>query len=158
MTPTSTLAQATMLTYELSLDSTTLSASHVGVRFSLHNPTAEVAYVNPLQTPFAEPAGRPFEVVCGGESVSYVGRMIKRAPAHPDEFLRIDPGGSRSTEVDLAQSYEFSGGSECELSFDAGRVEVRWAVPDRPDQARPSADAARGVGSGEPLRFRLPTP
>ena len=48
-----------------------------------------------------------FDIRLNNKKVSYIGKMIKRRPTNPNEYVFISPNKHISFEVNLTQSYKF---------------------------------------------------
>jgi heat shock protein HslJ len=98
------------------------SREAVNVRFTLTNTSSEGLFVLKWFTPLEGIAGDIFSVQRDGADLPYVGRMVKRAPPVPDDYVWIDSGGSISAVVDLAEGYDFSKAGTYTLQFLSPRL------------------------------------
>jgi len=80
-------------------------SDEVAVVVTLTNTSGATAYLLKWQTPFGAVEAPLFEVTRDGQPVPYLGRMVKRAPPAPDDYIALAPGASRSVRVELSALY-----------------------------------------------------
>ena len=83
-------------------------AGEVLVRVTLANPTAETVRVLKWNTPADRLSEPLFDVTRDGERVEYLGPLVKRAAPTAADYLRLEPGATRSYDVDLSEAYSFA--------------------------------------------------
>lgn len=76
------------------------------VRVVMTNTSATVQHLLRWRTPLDGVASPLFDVRRDGQPVRYLGRRIKRAAPGPSDYLRLDPGVTLSTTVELSRLYE----------------------------------------------------
>lgn len=108
------------------------------VRVTLHNDSAEEVSFLRWQTPLRGVDGNLFDVRLDGESVAYLGRMVKRAEPTATDYLRLAPGASATVEVDLARYYDMSRSGEYSVGYRVPTVEsnVLWLSLERGEKDR----------------------
>jgi heat shock protein HslJ len=94
----------------------------VNVKFTLTNTLSEGLFVLKWFTPLEGLAGDIFRVEREGVKLPYRGKMVKRAPPTAGEYVWLDSGGSISTEVDLAEGYDFSLPGQYTVQFRSPRL------------------------------------
>lgn len=65
-----------------------------------------------------------FTVTRNGETVPYIGRMIKRAEPTEADYLTLEAGGSVSNDVDLAQYYALSVSDNYRVTYDVTSLQL----------------------------------
>ncbi|TQK07497.1 M35 family metallo-endopeptidase [Herbaspirillum sp. SJZ107] len=80
-------------------------SDEVAVVVTITNTSGATAYLLKWQTPFGAVEAPLFEVTRDGQPVPYLGRMVKRAPPAPDDYIALAPGASRSVRVELSALY-----------------------------------------------------
>lgn len=75
------------------------------VTVTVANPTEQARVFCTYHTPFEGIRNDIFVVTAGGAEVDYRGKLAKRAPPGPEDFIRLAPGESRSAQVDLQEGY-----------------------------------------------------
>jgi hypothetical protein len=87
-----------------------VAAGHsVVLRFTLSNPGPSPLQVLKWNTPFEGSWLAPFvELKRDGRPVPYQGAMVRRADPQADSYLRLEPHGSASAEIELAPAFEVS--------------------------------------------------
>jgi heat shock protein HslJ len=116
----------------------------VPVRFTLTNISSEGFFVLKWFTPLEGLGGDIFSVQRDGEDLPYRGKLVKRGPPIPEDYVWIDAGGSVSAEVDLAEGYDFS---------QAGRYTLQFRSPRLSHIARTSGEQAESVDELEMIRI-----
>lgn len=90
------------------------------VTFSLTNqsryPVQVLRWNTPLEGGFRSDN---FRVTLNGEKIRYIGKLVKRAPAEPGDYLLLGPGESTSARAALLAEYDIR---------EAGRYEVTYAA------------------------------
>lgn len=147
------LAREEMLRYRLeAIESTAAAGGPVRIRFTLENVSSQPLWVLTWYTPLEGINGEIFGVTRDGRSLPYEGRMVKRGPAQPEEYVHIEAGGVASREVDLSTSYDLSQPGSYRVEF-VGRVHdvLRTAVT----SARAQDEHASTEIEGSTASFRL---
>ena len=86
----------------------------------------------------------------GGERATYLGRLYKRPPPTPADFVEIAPGESLSAVVDLARYYDVPAAGDYRVDFH-GTIEHVHST-----SRRPTGTARRHRHAGPPFRARGP--
>ncbi len=145
-------ASATALRFRLEARASYRTGQPVPIRFILENRSNGPLFVLSWYTPLEGIKGEIFQVTRDGNPLPYLGRLVKRGAPRAQDYLRIEPHGSRSATVDLATVYDLGRPGDYQVRF-AGRVHdvVReaGALPRAPDQHRP-LDVPGG-----PVRFSV---
>lgn len=81
-------------------------SDEVQVRVTFTNTSAQAQYVLKWHTPVEGLSAPLFEVQRDGQQVRYLGIKAKRPAPGPDDYLRLDPGASLSSTVELSAQYE----------------------------------------------------
>ena len=102
----------------------------VNVKFTLTNTSPEGLYVLNWFTPFEGLAGDIFRVQRDGVSLPYHGIQVKRGVPTSENYVWLDPGGSVSAEVDLAEGYDFSQPGRYTLQFRSPRLSHTASTPE----------------------------
>jgi len=83
-------------------------SDEVLVRVTLHNPGSTPQFVLRWHTPVDGVAAPLFEVLRDGQPVRYLGIQAKRRAPGPGDYLRLDPGATLSSTVELSALYEMN--------------------------------------------------
>lgn len=83
-------------------------SDEVLVRVTLLNTSATPQFLLKWHTPAGGVAAPLFEVLRDGQPVRYLGIKVKRAAPGPDDYLRLEPGASLSSTVELSALYEMN--------------------------------------------------
>jgi len=96
------------------------AGSPVKVGLELHNPGEEAIEVLQYFTPLEGILGSVYRVSFQGESLDYLGPMVKRMPPGDEDWLPLPAGDSLSTEVQINNAWDLSraGDYRIELSND----------------------------------------
>jgi hypothetical protein len=113
---------AAALTAAMEAQESLSSGAVVNVRFTLTNTSSEGLYVLKWFTPLEGLTGDIFQVQRDGVDVPYRGKLVKRGPPIPEDYLWIDARGSISVEVDLAEGYDFSQAGQYTVQFRSPRL------------------------------------
>jgi len=148
-------------------------SDEVLVRVTLHNPGSTPQYVLRWHTPVAGVEAPLFEVLRDGQPVRYLGIQVKRRAPGPGDYLRLDPGATLSSTVELSALYEMNVTGPYQLRYRTassglfaaagpGAVQVRslpgtlasslvgiWIDGRLPRGARPATKEATGGGALE---------
>ena len=92
-------------------------AGDVVVRVTLANPTTTSMRVLEWNTPadlLAEPL---FDVMRDGAPVEYLGPLVKRGAPTAADYLLLEPGASRSFDVNLGERYSFAADGTYEIRY-----------------------------------------
>ena len=103
----------------------------VSVTFSLANVSDRTLYVLGWQTPLNGFEGDIFEVEVDGQSVSYIGKLVKRPAPAPEDYVAIGAGERVSVAFDLAEAYDMSREGEYTVRYSADLDVNDVAVPTR---------------------------
>ena len=102
----------------------------VNVTFTLTNTSSEGLFVLNWFTPFEGLAGDIFRVQRDGVSLPYHGIQVKRGVPIPEHYVWLDPGGSATAEVDLAEGYDLSQPGRYTLQFRSPRLSHTAKTPE----------------------------
>lgn len=83
-------------------------SDEVLVRVTLLNNSATPQYLLKWHTPVAGVQAPLFEVLRDGQKVAYLGIKAKRPPPGPGDYLRLEPGASISSTVELSALYDMN--------------------------------------------------
>lgn len=124
----------------------------VPIDFALANRGREPVWVLIWDTPLEGMQNEMFRVTRDGQSLDYVGILVKRGDPGPEEYRRIEPGGELSATVDLAQGYELAAPGAYEVTLDTQLADVAVDPAGLP-RAR-DLHEGRDLRAG-PVRFRI---
>ena len=100
------------LTTALSSEASYKGAGPLWLTFTVSNLSNRPQVFCDYHTPFEGIRNEIFAVQNGaGEVIRYGGMMAKRAAPGPKNFIRLAPGASKSTKVDLRQGYQLPAGT-----------------------------------------------
>jgi peptidyl-Lys metalloendopeptidase len=85
--------------------------------FTMRNDGAEAVKVLKWQTPFFGINHDLFDVNVGGMESEYNGRWIKRGAPTADDWMVLQPGESKSIQIDLSEAYDFSHSGQYSMKF-----------------------------------------
>ncbi len=83
-------------------------SDEVLVRVTLLNTSPTAQFLLKWHTPAGAVEAPLFEVLRDGQPVRYLGMVVKRAAPGPDDYLRLEPGASLSSTVELSALYEMN--------------------------------------------------
>jgi heat shock protein HslJ len=106
------------------------TAAAVNVKFTLTNASPEGLFVLNWFTPLEGLAGDIFRVQRDGVSLPYQGIQVKRGVPIPEHYVWLDPGGSASAEIDLAEGYDFSQPGRYTIQFRSPRLSHTARTPE----------------------------
>ena len=88
-------------------------AGHVRVTVQVENKGARPVYVPRAIAAATQLDGRLFDVrdAGTGQEVPYQGRMVKRGPLTPDDFVVLAPHASLRHTIDITPAYAFQAGT-----------------------------------------------
>ncbi len=132
----------------------------IAISFTLSNTGAASARVLRWQTPLAGIDADIFAVAVDGESVPYIGRLIKRAAPEPEDFVEIGPGQSVSATVDLSSAYDMTRKGEYTVRYRTDLQAAEGVAPpqglaggeEEPESPFGSNEVRLWVEGGEPIR------
>ena len=75
------------------------------VEMTVSNPTDRALTFCRYHTPFEGLQNDIFAVSASIADIEYRGIMKKRAPPGPEDYIRLEPGASKSATVDLSEGY-----------------------------------------------------
>ncbi|MCX7894763.1 MAG: M35 family metallo-endopeptidase [Thermoanaerobaculum sp.] len=111
---------------ELSMDRVEVRADEpLTLQWSLTNQGDAPLYVLRWQTPLDGIEGNIFAVKRNGEPVRYTGKLIKRPAPSPEDFIRLEPGETLSTTVDITSAYAMRASGQYTVRFRSERLVVR---------------------------------
>jgi len=95
------------------VESSVAAEQPMEVLFYLSNGTDAAIEVLPWGTPLEQSlTADVFVVTKEGEAMPYAGRVVKRPPPGPDDYLTLAAGEKRETLVDLSDGYDISAAGE----------------------------------------------
>lgn len=102
------MAAATVTT--LQVDS---RAGQVLVHVTVHNRGPGTVYIPRALAADLHPLGKTFMLSAepGAVPVDYIGRMVKRGPIGPADFVAVEPHGTLRHTLDISNSYAFLPGA-----------------------------------------------
>jgi len=127
----------------LKIDPSIQLGQPVMLQLTLHNSTSQSLEVLQYFTPFEGILGEIFELHFNGEPLSYRGPLVKRGPPLDEDWLRLEPGGDLSAEVDISHAWNLGrkGGYRLQLRNDiayrpAGSTERQVLAAERCPEVR----------------------
>jgi hypothetical protein len=138
-------AEADLVT-TIQISSVTEAGAVPTVRFTARNVSSKPVEVLAWDLPGVRQSADILAVTRGGERVKYRGRLVKQAPATRADYLRLAPGDSYTTTVELADDYDLSLPGDYVVRLAADRVRVH---PAQVSQYAASVAYTAGVQSSE---------
>jgi peptidyl-Lys metalloendopeptidase len=139
--------------YRLECAGTFQSGEPVVILFTLESLADETLWVLKWLTPLEGIKGGIFKAACGGQEVPYEGPLVSRIGPFKSDYVRIEPRGSVSAQVDLSRVYRLPAGEECTVSFTGRILDVNAGeVP------TPGASGNTIAIPGNPAVFRIVPP
>ncbi|RZA32434.1 MAG: peptidase M35 [Lysobacteraceae bacterium] len=83
-------------------------SDEVLVRVTLHNASVLPQFLLKWHTPLAGVEAPLFEVLRDGQQVAYLGIKAKRPAPGPGDYVRLEPGASLTSTVELSALYEMN--------------------------------------------------
>jgi hypothetical protein len=100
-----------MLKCQLTTENQQYIAQAVLLNFTIHNTSSKPIAILTWYTPFEGFFSNLFKITnADNQTLKYQGPMIKRSSPQIDDFITIDAKSSLTTQIDLAQAYEFKAG------------------------------------------------
>ncbi|MBU2971674.1 hypothetical protein KO527_20195 [Pseudoalteromonas sp. C2R02] len=97
-----------MLKCELKIEPQQYEAQAVLLDFTIHNTSAKPISLLTWYTPFEGFFSNLFKITNKeNQTLEYLGPMVKRNTPQIDDFVIINANSSLTTQIDLAQAYEF---------------------------------------------------
>ena len=153
-------ASATAGNVQVRLDATSKS-SDVGsgkLAFTVSNESSAPMHVLRWQTPLDGVDSDMFDVQLNGESVTYIGRFVKRPAPQSADYIELKPGEARSVDVDLSAYYDMRKGGQYTVQYrrDAAALVQEAGIAARADVAATLAVDSRSTtlwvdGAANPL-------
>ena len=131
----------TLLRCELAAQGRFVLGEPIVVRFALHNASSRTLYALKWYTPREGVLGDIFRVTRDGQELVYLGRLVKRGSPTASDYVKLDPGGSTSANVDIGPPYQIATAGAYAVAF---RSVIHDVVEDAKAVPRP-ADAHRSV-------------
>lgn len=85
--------------------------------FTMRNDSKQAVQVLKWQTPFFGINHDLFDVNVGDMDSEYNGRWIKRGAPTADDWMTLQPGESKSIDVDLSEAYDFSSTGQYSMKY-----------------------------------------
>jgi peptidyl-Lys metalloendopeptidase len=95
------------------------------VQFTARNASSQSVDVLTWELPETRQSARILAVTRDGVPVTYHGRLVKHAPATEADYIRLTPGSSYTTSLDLAADYDLSLPGDYTVRLASTRVRVR---------------------------------
>ncbi len=112
-------------TVSLSVDKESFDGSDdVLVHVTITNPNNYPIRILKWFTPLNGIERSLFTVTRNGESVPYIGRMIKRAEPTEADYITLEAGGSVTADVNLSEYYELSSSDDYEVMYDVTSLQL----------------------------------
>lgn len=89
----------------------------VVVNVTVTNTTRHPVNLLRWQLPSEELEAPLFRITRDGKPVAYLGPVIKRAAPQAADHVRLDPGASRSYDVELTAAYDLSGNGRYDIQY-----------------------------------------
>jgi len=97
-----------MLKCELKIEPQQYVAQAILLDFTIHNTSAKPISILTWYTPFEGFFSNLFKITNKANlTLEYQGPMVKRSTPQIDDFVTINANSSLTTQIDLAQAYEF---------------------------------------------------
>jgi peptidyl-Lys metalloendopeptidase len=111
-------AASAAVTARVALDKAWLGPhDDVTARVTLTNSGPDTVWIPRWQVPRAKLDASLFEVTRDGQSVRYLGMLVKRAPAGPADLIALKSGQSLRGRTELTHHYEMTDGGEYVVAF-----------------------------------------
>ena len=112
-------------TVSLSVDKESFDGSDdVLIHVTITNPNNYPIRILKWFTPLNGIERSLFTVTRNGESVPYIGRMIKRAEPTEADYITLEAGGSVTADVNLSEYYELSSSDNYEVMYDVTSLQL----------------------------------
>lgn len=92
------------------------------VKFLLKNNSEDPLYLLKWYTPLEGIAGEIFDVIRDGQKVPYIGILAKRGDPTPESYVLLNPGEEITSEVNIAEAYDFSALGLYSITFRSPRI------------------------------------
>jgi hypothetical protein len=116
----------------------------ISVNFRLENHTQEGLYLLKWYTPLEGIGGDIFEVTRDGQPIAYMGPMASRSAPTPESYIFVEPEKGVTTEVNIAEAYDFS---------QLGTYSIQFRSPRISHLARSEAEMATSLGELGPVNI-----
>lgn len=100
------------------------------LRFSMINDSNETMYVLKWDTPFDGFNNDMFRVEKDGTQAVYMGKIVKRGPPQPDDYITIPPKDSASVNVNLSEAYDINEAGSYSVEFKSLILDAGTVKPD----------------------------
>ncbi|TAL24264.1 MAG: hypothetical protein EPN94_07670 [Nitrospirae bacterium] len=108
------------------VNSTFKAKDSIRIKYTLNNVSEKAVHVLKWNTPLEGFYNNIFKIMKGGKRILYIGPMIKRAKAGPDDYVTLKPGGSVSAVLDIAEAYAIYEAGEYSVHLAYGILDVKW--------------------------------
>ena len=85
--------------------------------FTMSNDSSAAVHVLRWQTPFDGVTSDLFNVEHDGVAVDYVGPLYKRAAPQAKDYIELQPGATRTVDVDLSAFYDMKAGGQYTIRY-----------------------------------------
>lgn len=114
-------------------------AGQVLVHVEVHNRGTATIYVPRALVADPQPFGKTFTLTGeGGATIDYTGRMVKRGPIGPNDFVAVQPNSTLRHTLDISNSYAFLPGRHSYTLQYAGGAVSSLAQLDRTQALAPA--------------------
>ena len=112
-------------TVSLKVDSASFgTGDRVVVRVNISNPTNSQVRILKWLTPALGVEASLFNVTRDGKAVAYLGKLVKRAAPTESDYLTIAPGGSVTSDVNLADYYDLSASGNYSVKYNVASANL----------------------------------
>ena len=115
-------------TVRLSVDRASFgTGDRVLVKVNISNPTNSQIKILKWLTPAMGVEAPIFSITRDGKAVAYLGKLAKRMAPTDADYITLPPGGSISSEVDLAEYYDLSASGNYSVQYNIASANLyRW--------------------------------
>jgi peptidyl-Lys metalloendopeptidase len=99
------------------------------IRFTITNTSDKPINVLKWNTPLEGFTANIFQVKRAGKLVPYIGKLVKRGPPRPEDYVNIAPGKSVSVTVDISEAYETYEMGDYGIEFNSRLFDVGHEAP-----------------------------
>ncbi len=119
------------------------------IEYSLINHTGSPLHVLRWKTPFDGQSDRLFSIERDGRRAMFLGPIAHRLTPTAQDYLELGPGERKTIEVDLAASYDLSGGGVFEVSSNVSSRELLRELDTVEVHSKPlSVEVGSGMSKG----------
>jgi len=85
--------------------------------FELTNHTKKPVHILKWNTPLEGLKSDCLQVTKNGKTVPYDGKLVKRSPPKPRDFINLEPGKSIMAKTDVSEAYDLSGTGTVKVNY-----------------------------------------